>query len=72
MPAGLGAGFDWPVRLILDLAFDGGTATGTVGPPDGPVIAFHGWIGLMGAIHDLKERHDGSALDKAADNGADN
>jgi hypothetical protein len=67
MPGGLGAGFDWPVRLILELAFDGETATGAVGPPDGPMTAFHGWMGLMGALHDLSARDDNPVADKAAD-----
>ena len=38
------------LRLILNLDL-GETARGTVGPPDGPRVSFHGWIGLMSAIH---------------------
>ena len=40
------------LRLILDLDL-GETARGTVGPTDGPRVSFHGWIGLMSAIHEF-------------------
>ena len=40
------------LRLILDLDL-GETARGTVGPADGPRVSFHGWIGLMSAMHEF-------------------
>ena len=53
---------DPPLRLTVELSLDGDSVTGIVRDAHGNALTFAGWLGLIGAVDQLRDRAGGSSV----------